>query len=240
MNEDDGGASGGDIIEVSEVLWDLLEAQDELNQDLNCSLMIMLMNNVLTTNNYLFSSVIGWMEIPEDKQRYNSSSNLLLVSEFGGFSLINNSIAGDWKDTTANCSVYTFQSKTINMEAFKMVKHIVNRSMCLYFEMSSICIANSSMEQLEDDLIIEVAVDYKINTTAKMFPSISNNSPVERVFQNKNLTEEAQLVSDDDFGLNDHLLGLTLNNGAHIRTEPDEPIMITFYHINQHVKNYTF
>ena len=235
-SKDNGGASGGDIIEVTQVLQKLLTKQSAMNQDSNCSLITTLTNNILTTNTYLFSSIVGWNEIPENQQRYNTSSNILSVTELSGFSLANTSTSSNVIETPTNCRFYTFNSSTINMEASNVEKSNVNQSICHYFEMSSICIAKSAIEIIGGNTIIQVAVEYAINSTANIFPSNNNSKHSEITFGNRKIVEEGQMVPATDFGLNDHLIGLTLNNGINISTNQEEPVTVTFHHIDQHVK----
>ena len=185
-------------------------------------------DNILNTTDYLFSSKIGWNEIPNDFSRYESSSNLLDVSDTTGYSFLN--LSKDYDNLAMeDCNRYLFEGLVVTMQShnFNLRRNLASTSICHIFHSSTICIPISAIQNIENHEISQVAVQYKIDNTAKIFPTSleslrSTGQEVHSYSQYENLHTESSL--------NEFLIGLAINNNLRIETIPGEPIEVKFRH----------
>ena len=185
-------------------------------------------DNILNTTDYLFGSTIGWNEIPNDISRYESSTNLLDVSDATGYSFLNTTKESD-NYAMKDCNNYSFEGLVVTMQSykFKSTRNLASTSICHIFRASTICIPISAIQNIADHEISQVAVQYKIDNAAKIFPSTfeilrTTGKESLRYSQNENLHSESSL--------NEFLIGLAINNNQRIETIPGEPIEVKFRH----------
>ena len=200
-------------------------------QDCNQSRIIT--DNILNTTDYLFNSTIGWNEISNDSSRYESSSNLLDVSDFSGYSFLNLSKEFD-SSSMEDCHSYQFNGLVLTMQSsnFNKTTRTNSTNICHNFGASKICIPVSAFQSVDEKEILQVAVQYKLDISANIFPS-SLESSVD--FRNIRYTKEYD-DSKADSTLNEFLVGLAINDNIRIDTLPDEPIEIIFSHKRTEVK----
>ena len=181
-----------------------------------------LTDNVLITTNQLFGSSLGWEEITENKTRYQSSSNLLSVTDSAGFLLFNQS------DITSMHG-YNFTESEMKMKSnlWKANTERPDKSFCYKFEMSEICIPKVTFDDINDEDVIEVSVEYKLVIDSNLFPSFINSS-LDRLFPRYSLYENNL---KENTSLKSNLIGLAINNGtSQLNFSPDQPVVITFQH----------
>ena len=148
-----------------------------------------LTDNVLETANHLFKSTIGWEEIAAQQTRYESSSNLLTVSDSVGYLLFRQSKDMVYKGTNTNALLdhneYSFKGTKLEMSS-KLWQNQQGRpsdSYCYIFDNSEICVPKSAFDDvIEDESVIEVVVQYDIGVDSLLFP---NSIPSE---EDKNFT----------------------------------------------------
>lgn len=94
------------------------------------------------------------------------------------------------------------------------------------------------MQQIVDDQIIQVAIQYKIDIDSNMFPSNQNSTCYGRNNKKKEGFNSYYQIWEQNANLNNYLLGLSLNNGAYpnIDIDPMDPIVIKFHHDNTQVR----
>ena len=127
------------------------------------------------------------------------------------------------------CNKYSFEGLVVTMQShnFNSTRNLASTSICHIFRSSSICIPISAIQSIENNDISQVAVQYKIDNTAKIFPasieiSRSTGQEVPSYGQYENLHTESSL--------NEFLIGLAINNNQRIETIPGEPIEVKFRH----------
>ena len=213
---------GGDIITIADLLGELLSVHQKSDRETNFDENMYLTNNVLITTNQLLGSSLGWEEIVENKTRYESSSNLLTVTDSAGFLLFHQS------DPTDKLG-YNFTESELKMISKLWPANSVrpDDSYCYKFEMSEICIPKETFNDINDDDVIEVSVEYDLGIDSHLFPSYvssSLNRTIPRFELNENTLKE-------NTSLRSHLVGLAINNGSNqFSIPPEKPVVITFQH----------
>ena len=236
---------GGDIVQIARLLSQLLhvhglqnatENEFEANRNLT--------DNVLETTNHLFKSTIGWEEILVNQTRYDSSSNLLTVSDSVGYLLFKQSrvVLHNKYDALLHQNEYNFKGSKLDMSA-KLWQNQEGRPSDLYcyiFDNSEICVPKSAFNDvIKDESVIEVVVQYDIGFESLLFPN-AIHSEEEKLFSRHNLGEvdsrsHTYLRSYDNifsnelfplsgyrYGngdqgsntLNSYMIGLSVNNGT--------------------------
>ena len=190
-----------------------------------------LTDNVLITTNKLFGSSLGWEEITENQTRYQSSSNLLSVSDSAGyllFSQSNNLDIQDSIDLTKEVN-YNFTESELKMKSTLWPANAVRPadSYCYKFQMSEICVPKVAFDEIDVDDVIEVSVEYNLGNDTNLFPNTFGTkmgySISDHYLYEPNYKENASLGS--------HLVGLAINNGTNeLNIPPDQPVVITFHH----------
>ena len=154
-----------------------------------------LTDNVLETTNHLFKSKIGWEEIAVNQTRYESSSNLLTVSDSVGYLLFKQSKVilrkGNSTNSLLDHNEYNFKGTKLQMSS-KLWHNQQGRpsdSYCYIFDNSEICVPKSAFtDVIEDESVIEVVVQYDIGVQSLLFP---NSIPSEegKIFTRQNAAE---------------------------------------------------
>ena len=203
------------------------------NPQQDCNESRIITNNILNTTDYLFDSTIGWNEIPNDISRYKSSSNLLDISDSSGYSFLNLSKNFD-SSAIEDCHTYRFEGLVLTMQSsdFNKTKSYGSTTICHNFESSSICIPTSAIQKIPTKEVLQVAVQYKLNTSADIFPTKINSLDQ---FQKPSTTHIQRLNLKQSHGLSEFLVGLAINNNMNIETIPEEPIEISFIHKDKEV-----
>ena len=235
-NEDSQGASGGDIIYVTDLLGQLLIKHISVSSPTqNCNQSRMITDNIVNTTDYLFSSTIGWNEIPNDISRFESSSSLLDVSDLSGYTYLNRSTYNE-STPIEDCHSYQFQGVVLTLQSSKINKSMDHASsnICFIFGSTSICVPDSahSPHKTPEEEILFVAVQYEIDVSANIFPNQTNS--LEHHGKQKASSIQFQ-NSTEVFALNEFLIGLSINDNMHIETIAEEPIQITFMHKDEEV-----
>ena len=234
--KDSQGASGGDIIHVTDLLGQLLSKHIAVsNPTQNCGQSRIITDNIVNTTDYLFNSTIGWNEIPNKISRYESSSSLLDVSDLCGYTYLNRSTYNESLPIDY-CHSYHFQGVVITMQSSKINKSMehASSSICFIFGSTSICVPDSahSPHKSPAEEILLVAVQYEIDVSANIFPFQTNSL---QYFGNHQAFSNQFQNSTEVFALNEFLIGLSINDDMHIETIAEEPIQITFIHKDEEV-----
>ena len=99
--------------------------------------------------------------------------------------------------------------------------------------MSEICVPKVTFNDINDDDVIEVSVEYSIGLDSNLFPSSMDsavNSNVAVPYINENCLQ-------GNTSLGSHLVSLAINNGTNrLNILPDQPVMISFHHEATEVK----
>ena len=204
------------------MLGELLSVHQKSDRETDFDENKYLTNNILITTNQLLGSSLGWEEIIENKTRYESSSNLLSVTDSAGFLLFQ-------KSGLTNMDGYNFTQPEL-----KMVSNLwpanterPDDSYCYKFEMSEICIPKVTFDDINDDDVIEVSVEYDLGIDSHLFPSYVS-STFNRTIPSHNLNENSL---KENTSLRSHLIGLAINNDTNqLNIPPEKPIVITFQH----------
>ena len=204
------------------MLGELLSVHQKSDRETDFDENKYLTNNILITTNQLLGSSLGWEEIIENKTRYESSSNLLSVTDSAGFLLFQ-------KSSLTNMDGYNFTQPEL-----KMVSNLwpanterPDDSYCYKFEMSEICIPKATFDDINDDDVIEVSVEYDLGIDSHLFPSYVISS-FDRTVPSHDLNEN---TLKENTSLRSHLIGLAINNGTNqLNIPPEKPIVITFQH----------
>ena len=236
---------GGDIVQIARLLSQLLhvhglqnatENEFEANRNLT--------DNVLETTNHLLKSTIGWEEISVNQTRYDSSSNLLTVSDSVGYLLFKQSRVVLHKEYEAllDHNEYNFKGTKLEMSA-KLWQNQQGRpsdSYCYVFDNSEICVPKSAFNDvIEDESVIEVVVEYDIGVESLLFPNsipseeykIFSRHDVEEIDRRSHtyLRSYDNIFSNEVFPLsgyrsgngnkgnntlNSYMIGLSVNNGT--------------------------
>ena len=232
--EDNQGASGGDIIYVANLLAQLLIKQAAVTTPKHgCNESRIITDNILSTTDYLFNSTIGWNEISNDASRYESSSNLLDVSDFSGYSFLN--LSKDFGSSSMeDCHTYRFDGLVLTMQSsnFNKTTRTNSTNICHIFGASKICVPVSAIQSVDENEILQVAVQHKIDTSANIFPSSLESLEHFRKIRFMNEYDASEANST----LNEFLVGLAINANIRIDTLPDEPIEIIFSHKSTKLK----
>ena len=219
---------GGDIITISDLLEELLSVHQKSDRETGFEENKYLTNNVLITTNQLFASSLGWEEIIENKTRYESSSNLLSVTDSAGFLLFQQSELITMYD-------YNFNASELNMKSnlWQANSERPDNSYCYKFEMSEICIPKETIDEINDDDVIEVSVEYDLGIDSNLFPS-SVNTSMDRIIPSYRIDEN---YLKENTSLKSRLIGLAINNGtSKLNIPPDQPVIITFRHETTEVR----
>ena len=226
----DADITGGDIIQITDLLQQLLYVHTTLAERENeYEKNVKLTTNVLETMNQLFLSSIGWKEISSNQSRYQTSSNLLTTSDSVGYLLFKLSAlpSNHTKMDNAKSASYTFENATLQMNASIFSNNSIQPTLsCQVFDKSEICIPSIAFEHIVNEPIIEVAVQYKIDTEANLFPT--NTMPTNK---NAKTAISFQLLQDNN-SLNNYLIGFSINNGTlpNNDTLTKHPVVIKFFH----------
>ena len=150
------------------------------------------------------------------------------VSDATGYSFLNLSKNFD-NYLMEGCNKYSFEGLVVTMQSqyVNPTRNLASISICHIFRASTICIPISALQNIENHEISQVAVQYKIDNAAKIFPSSlevlrSTGKDVLPYGQYENLHSESSL--------NEFLIGLAINYNQRIETIPGEPIEIKFRH----------
>ena len=236
---------GGDIVQIARLLSQLLHVHELQNATENeFEANKNLTDNVLETTNHLFKSTIGWEEISENQTRYDSSSNLLTVSDSVGYLLFKQSRVVLHKEYEAllDHNEYSFKGSKLDMSA-KLWQNQQGRpadSYCYIFDNSEICVPKSAFNDvIKNESVIEVVVQYDIGVESLLFPnSIPSNADeiftrddveevdrrshtylrsYDNIFSNEVFTSSGYRYGNGDQGnntLNSYMIGLSVNNGT--------------------------
>ena len=142
---------------------------------------------MLETTNHLFKSTIGWEEISAQQTRYDSSSNLLTVSDLVGYLLFKQSKVFARKGTNTiillDHNEYNFKGTKLEMSS-KLWQNQQERpsdSYCYIFDNSEICVPRSAFNDvIKDESVIEVVVQYDIGVESLLFPNSIPSEEAER------------------------------------------------------------
>ena len=236
---------GGDIVQIARLLSQLLHVHGLQNATENeFEANINLTDNVLETTNHLFKSTIGWEEISVHQTRYDSSSNLLTVSDSVGYLLFKQSrvVLHNEYETLLDHNEYNFKGSKLDMSA-KLWQNQQGRpsdSYCYIFDNSEICVPKSAYNDvIKEESVIEVVVEYDIGVESLLFPD-SIPSEEDKIFTRHNVPEvdsrsrtylrsydnifsnEVFPLSEYRYGngdqgnntLNSYMIGLSVNNGT--------------------------
>ena len=183
----------------------------------------------------MFGSTIGWNEIPGDASRYESSSDLLAVSDLSGYSFLN--LSKDFEQASIeDCHSYKFEGLVVTMQSsnFNKTSNLASTSICHIFESSTICIPVSAIQNVADNEILQVAVQYKIDVTANIFPSSLKYLNT----TGKSIASDHEIKAvKSESSLNKFFVGLAINRNIHVETIPTEPIEIKFIHEYNEVRS---
>lgn len=221
---------GGDIIHIADLLGELLYVHETLaDREDDFEENKKLTNNVLDTTNHLFSSTIGWVEISQNETRYESSSNLLSISDSTGYLLFKQSnIPSKMIEVGSLGGVdYNFTGSELNMIAALRPNTSTHptSSYCYKFDNSELCLPETAFDNVNDDPVIEVSVQYKIDVDSYLFPTaISSEVNASEKYVYRKLLQ-------GNTKLNNYLIGLAINNGTtNIDISSHDPVMIKFHH----------
>lgn len=219
---------GGDIISIADLMGDLLHVHRK-KQEIDYENNTMLTNNILNTTNHLVSSSFGWEEIIDNYIRYETSSNLLSITDSVSYMLFHQSqIPRTHNEASLTNSIsYNFKASnlTVNSIFWKDKTNLPSSPFCYTFDQSSICLPETSYDDiLSEKEIIEVSVQYKVDPNS--FPSdISKNYTTTRTYTIQ------EIIDETNSSLNTNLISLSVNNGTTgINISPIHPIIITFNH----------
>ena len=188
-----------------------------------------LTNNVLNTTNHLVSSSFGWEEIIDSYVRYETSSNLLSITDSVSYMLFKQSlIPRTQKEAVLTNSIsYNFKSSNLSVNSifWKDKSNRPSSPFCYTFDQTSICLPETSYDDiLSEKEIIEVSVQYKVDPNA--FPA--------ETFQKYNTIGKytnQEIIDESNSSLNTNLISLSVNNGTTaIDISPTHAIIITFNH----------
>ena len=220
---------GGDIITITELLGELLSVHESFSdRETDFEQNKYLTNNVLITTNKLLGSTLGWEEIIQNETRYESSSNLLRLTDSAGYLLFKQS---DLFDIPG----YNFSGSEFNVKStlWPANEERPDESYCYKFDMSEICVPKVTFNDINDDDVIEVSAEYNIGLDSNLFPSSVDsvvNSNVAVPYINENCLQ-------GNTSLGSHLVSLAINNGTNkLNILPDQPVMISFHHEATEVK----
>ena len=190
-----------------------------------------LTDNVLITTNKLFGSSLAWEEITVNETRYESSSNLLSVSDSAGYLLLSQSNVSYVQEKTNLIEEvsYNFTESELNMKSTLWPANAVrpSDSYCYKFEMSEICIPKVAFGEINGEDVIEVSIEYKLGDDSNLFPT-TIGSPMEHSFSSHYLYDS---YVKENTSLGNHLVGLAINNGTNeLNIPPEQPVVITFHH----------
>ena len=189
----------------------------------------MLTNNILNTTNHLVSSSFGWEEIIDSYIRYETSSNLLSITDSVSYMLFQQSqIPRTQSEASLTNSIsYNFKASnlTVNSIFWKDKTNRPSSQFCYTFDQTSICLPETSYDDIVSEKeIIEVSVQYKVDP---------NSFPAD-ILQEYNTTGRCiieKLMDETNSSLNTNLISLSVNNGTTaIEISPVHPINITFNH----------
>ena len=204
------------------MLGELLSVHQKSDRETDFDENKYLTNNVLITTNQLLGSSLGWEEIVENKTRYESSSNLLTVTDSAGFLLFH-------KSDLTNMGGYNFTQPELKMisNLWPANTERPDNSYCYKFEISEICIPKEIFDDSIDDDVIEVSVEYDLGIDSHLFPSYINSSFNRKIYRQK-LNENTLM---ENTSLRSNLIGLAINNGTNqLNIPPENPVVITFQH----------
>ena len=219
---------GGDIITITDLLGELLSVHESFSDTAtDFEQNRYLTNNVLITSNQLFGSTLAWEEIIENRTRYESSSNLLSLIDSVGYLLFNQSDVSDMLVNNANSYNFIGSEFTMKSTLWRANELRPDDSYCYKFDMSEICVPKISFDDIKEDDVIEVSVQYRIDNSYNLFPSSvdsTNDGIVSLHYFNENYLQE-------NTSLGSQLVGLAINNGTNeLNIHPDQPVTITFQH----------
>lgn len=222
---------GGDIITITDLLEELLSVHESFSDtETDFEQNRYLTNNVLITSNQLFGSTLAWEEIIENRTRYASSSNLLSVTDSVGYLLFNQS---DASDNNMNSYNFTGSEFTMKSTLWRANELRPDDSYCYKFDMSEICVPKILFDDINEDDVIEVSVEYRIDNSYNLFPSSvdsTNDGIVSLHYFNENYLQE-------NTSLGSEIVGLAINNGTNeLNIPPEQPVIITFQHEPTEVK----
>ena len=219
--DNDGGLQGGDIIQTANTLMKLITVQENLTAHSdNFTINEFTTTNILDSTNLLFDgSSIGWQEIQSNRTRYQTSSNLLSVTNSAPFLLFNQS--SDAADLT-----YQFETGAIYLTSMIRTQNKSEQPFCQKYRKTEICVPNEVFDQLDMPSAIYVAAEYLIDVESGVLPSN---------IQGQNLTysySDASAQHNTVHNLEEYLVGLSIDNGTTpiAIEDPTNPIKITFHH----------
>ena len=196
-----------------------------------------LTDNVLNTTNHLFSSAVGWKEISENQTRHASSSNLLSITDSVGYLLFKQSkltkTMQEKIDLLNQASVgYHFGGSELHMDATLRPTNSTrpSNSYCYTFDNSEICLPETVFRGIENDDVIDVSVEYKIDVESNLFPNtVSLSEDTSSIHLHK--YGKMLLEQETNTSLNNYFIGLAINNGTSaMDISSDNPVNVTFYH----------
>ena len=225
-----GGLPGGDIIQTANTLMKLINVQENMTTHSNSfTINKFTTTNILNSTNLLFNgSSVGWQEIQSNDTRYQTSSNLLSVTNSAPFLLFNQS-------SDAANETYQFETDAIYLTSMMRTQNSSEQPFCQRSRKTEICVPNEVFDQLDVPSAIYVAAEYLIDVKSGLFPS---------TIQDQNLTDsysDASTQHDTVHNLQEYLVGLTIDNSSApiVIDDPKHPIKITFRHESTEVQIHT-
>ena len=221
---------GGDIISITDLMGELLQVHCSLNnKETDYFNNTKLTNNILNTTNHLISSTFGWEEISSSSLRYETSSDLLSITDSVAYLLFQQSHIPRTigRPNLMNSVSYNFKASRLNVNSifWKDKSNRPSNPFCYSFDQTSICLPETAYDNvLDEDEIIEVSAQYEIDPN--LFPTTLLS---ETYAKGKDVDQG--LVKETNIILLANLISLSINNGSTVvDISAIHPISITFNH----------
>ena len=127
----------------------------------------------------------------------------------------------------ANNMFYSFESLTLQMNASIFSNNSSPPTVsCKVFDNSEICIKGDIFDPTSNDSIVEVGVQYKIDTEANLFPTT-----ILPTYKYSKDPLSPQILPNNS-SLSSYIIGFSINNGTVPNNEihTADPVIIKFYH----------